>query len=91
MFVLQKLYVSLDEPDGVIGITALKTTLSTVNEQIIAFESLGQLSDASVCYDSAIQQNPDDLSLRKGLLRCRLALGELNSAREQANGLLSER
>ena len=88
---MQKLYMALDEPDGVSGITAIRPTLPTIQEQIVAYESTGQLCDASVCYDSAIRRRGDDLELRKGLLRCRLALGELNSALEQADGLLAER
>ncbi|KAK2190032.1 hypothetical protein NP493_91g01005 [Ridgeia piscesae] len=87
---LQKLYMSLDEPDGVTGMTAIKQTQPTLTEQIIAFESIGQLSDASVCYDHAIRSQPDDLSLRHGLLRCRLALGELNSVMELTNGIISQ-
>ncbi|KAI0215805.1 Serine/threonine-protein kinase ATR [Lamellibrachia satsuma] len=87
---LQKLYMALDEPDGVTGITAIKQTQPTLTEQIVAFESIGQLSDASVCYDHAIRSQPSELSLRHGLLRCRLALGELNSVMELTNGMISQ-
>ena len=51
----------------------------------------GQLSDASVCYDHAIRSQPNDVSLRHGILRCRLALGELNSVMELTNGMISEK
>ena len=90
-FLLQKLYYFLDEPDGVSGIAAKKETAPTIQDQILAYESIGSLSDASVCYDLAIQSNPNDLDLYKGLLKCRLALGETSSALEQVDGLISER
>ena len=38
----QKLYMALDEPDGVTGITAIKQTQPTLTEQIVAFESIGK-------------------------------------------------
>ena len=38
---LQQLYVKLDEPDGVAGITAIKHTQPTLSEQILAYESIG--------------------------------------------------
>ena len=91
MFSQQKLYYFLDEPDGVSGIAAKKETAPTIQDQILAYESIGSLSDASVCYDLAIQSNPNDLDLYKGLLKCRLALGETSSALEQVDGLISER
>ena len=53
--------------------------------------STGHLSDASVCYDRIIQADPANVSYRSGLLRCRLALGELVSAMDLANSMISER
>lgn len=88
---MQKLYAAMGEPDGVGGITAIKQAQPTLIEQILAYESAGQLSDALVCYDRAVKLDPDNIGLRQGLLKCRLALGELNSAMEQANGIIVER
>ena len=80
----------MDEADGVSGVSAIKEGVATVRDQIVAYESIGSLSDASVCYDLALQSSPD-LDLYKGLLKCRLALGETRSALEQVDGLISER
>ena len=85
----QRLYVALEEVDGVTGVTTVKATPPSLAEQILAYESSGQLSDASVCYDQAIQQHPGDVVLRQGLLRCRLALGELHSALDLCNGVMA--
>lgn len=86
---VQRLYVALEEVDGVTGVMTLRVTPPTLDEQILAYESLGQLSDASMCYDQAIQLRPDDLNLRQGLLKCRLALGELQSAMDLCNGMIA--
>lgn len=50
----------------------------------------GRLSDASVCYEHAIQSQPEELAFRHGVLRNQLALGELNSALSLANGMISD-
>ncbi|KAK2144551.1 hypothetical protein LSH36_748g02080 [Paralvinella palmiformis] len=88
---LQQLYIALHEPDGVAGVTAIKQSAPTLGEQIKAYESMGQLADASVCYDKAIQLEPDNISYRQGLICCRLALGELQSALAFTNGIIAER
>ena len=41
MFLSQKIYVALDEPDGVAGVAAVRTTEATLNEQILQYESTG--------------------------------------------------
>ena len=39
----QKIYVALDEPDGVAGVAAVRTTEATLNEQILQYESTGDV------------------------------------------------
>jgi len=87
---LLKLFVAVDEPDGVAGIIAVQNVPLSLEQQILAFESVGRLSDASVCYEHAIRSQPDNLIFRRGLLRNQLALGELNSALKLASGIISE-
>ena len=55
------------------------------------FKFAGQLSDASVCYDKIIIQEPDEVIHRQGLLALRLSLGELNSAMDLCNGIIAEK
>ena len=52
---------------------------------------LGNLSEATLCYDRAIQLTPNDLSHRHGLLRCYLSLGEFNSVLDLVNGTVHEK
>ena len=40
----QKLFVTLDEPDGVTGIMACKKTSFSLNEQLLAAESTGKIA-----------------------------------------------
>jgi len=87
---LLKLYVAVDEPDGVAGIIAVQSVPLSLEQQILAFESVGRLSDASVCYEHAIRSQPDNLIFRRGLLCNQLALGELNSALNLASGMISD-
>lgn len=87
---LLKLYVAVDEPDGVAGIIAVQNVPLSLEQQILAFESVGRLSDASMCYEHAIRSQPDNLVLRRGLVCNQLALGELNSALNLASGMISD-
>ena len=56
--------------------------------------------DASVCHDKAAaaaggggggDAGNEELAHRQGLLRCRLALGELTSAMDLANSMVQQR
>ena len=58
---LQKLYVSLDEPDGVAGVCAIRTHEPTLEENITAYGATGQLQDAFSCYERISQR--EDCSL----------------------------
>lgn len=87
---LLKLYVAVDEPDGVAGIIAVQNVPLSLEQQILAFESVGRLSDASMCYEHAIRSQPDNVVFRRGLLCNQLALGELNSAVNLASGMISD-
>ena len=37
----QRVYIALDEPDGVAGVAAVRCTEATLNEQILQYESTG--------------------------------------------------
>ena len=46
MLLFQKLYVELDEPDGVQGVAAIRQAPPTLQEQILAFSGrLGKLME----------------------------------------------
>ena len=41
---LQKVYVALNEPDGVAGVAAVRNSEPSIHNEIIEFESTGNLS-----------------------------------------------
>uniref|UniRef100_A0A8C4RA31 non-specific serine/threonine protein kinase n=1 Tax=Eptatretus burgeri TaxID=7764 RepID=A0A8C4RA31_EPTBU len=86
---LQTLYMAMDEADGVAGVTAMRRGDPTLDEQTLEHESIGQLRDATACYERAIQLEPSKISHRRGLLSCLLQLGELSTAFSVVNGILA--
>ena len=42
IFQLQKIYVALDESDGVAGVAAMRTSEPSLSEQILQYESTGE-------------------------------------------------
>ena len=42
IFQLQKIYVVLDEPDGEVGVAAMRTSKPSLSEQILQYESTGE-------------------------------------------------
>ncbi|EDO46300.1 predicted protein, partial [Nematostella vectensis] len=88
---LQSIYVALDEPDGVVGVAAIRTKKATLHEQILEHESAGQLRDASACYENAIQEEPNAIGHQKGLLKCLFGLGQVTNALMYADGVMGQR
>uniref|UniRef100_UPI00358FE87A LOW QUALITY PROTEIN: serine/threonine-protein kinase ATR n=1 Tax=Myxine glutinosa TaxID=7769 RepID=UPI00358FE87A len=86
---LQTLYMAMDEADGVAGVTAMRCGDPTLDEQTLEHESIGQLRDATACYERAIQLEPNKISHRRGLLGCLLQLGELSTAFSVVNGIMA--
>lgn len=58
---LQKLYVAMDEPDGVAGVCSIRDQEPSLEEHITAYEATGRLQDAFSCYERIIQR--EDCSL----------------------------
>ena len=59
---VQRIYVALDEPDGVAGLSALRKGDASVKEKILEQESSGQFSDAASYYNLAIKKEPKELA-----------------------------
>ncbi|XP_064619014.1 serine/threonine-protein kinase ATR-like [Lineus longissimus] len=87
---IQKIYVAMDEPDGVRGVTAACQQQLTLHEQILAHESIGQLQDATACYEQVIQLEPDKITHHQGLLKCLMDLGQTTTALYHVNGILAD-
>ncbi|XP_071844608.1 serine/threonine-protein kinase ATR-like isoform X2 [Apostichopus japonicus] len=88
---LQKIYVALDEPDGVLGVSATRMVKPTLNDQILDHESKGKLGEAQACYEQAIQLEPNHLGNHQGLLKSLMDLGQLNTALNLVNGVLADK
>ncbi|XP_060578307.1 serine/threonine-protein kinase ATR-like [Ruditapes philippinarum] len=89
---MQRLYVELDEPDGVQGMAAIRQAPPTLQEQILAFSGrLGCQIELQTCYEQAIQSEPEDLNNHQGLLRCLMDLGQPSQALHHATGVIANR
>lgn len=71
---LHIIYASLEEPDGMEGVSA-KVTSPSLEYQIREHESMGRWTSAQSCWELKLQQSPDDIDLHLGLLRCLRNLG----------------
>lgn len=87
---LQKLYVSLDDPDGVAGVCAIRDHEPSLEEQITAYGATGRLQDAFSCYERISQREDCSLEFYQGMLRCLLNLDLPQGALTMANGLLQD-
>lgn len=71
---LHLIYASLEEPDGMEGVSA-RVTSPSLEYQIREHESIGRWTSAQSCWELKLQQSPDDIDLHLGLLRCLRNLG----------------
>jgi len=88
---VQKLYIALDEPDGVAGVAASRKQEPTLHEQILDHKSSGKLCDASARYERAIQEEPGEIGHHKGLLQCLIDLGQVTTALIHVDGVVTRR
>jgi serine/threonine-protein kinase ATR len=71
---LHEIYASLDEPDGMEGVSILVVSPS-LEHQIRQHESTGRWTSAQSCWEVRLQQSPGVLEYHIGLLRCLRNLG----------------
>ncbi|KAL3865678.1 hypothetical protein ACJMK2_043042 [Sinanodonta woodiana] len=88
---MQRLYVAMDEPDGVLGVAAIRQSQPTLMEQILTHQSLGQQQEVQACYEQAIQSDSDNLSYHQGLLRSLMDLGQQSKSLLHATGVVAEK
>jgi len=88
---LQKIYFSLDEPDGIVGVGATRKHATSLQQQIVEHESSGKLRDAVACYERSIQLEPDNIRHYKGMLDGLIGLGQLNNALMDVAGVMEKR
>ena len=61
----QQIYDALNDSDGVAGVAAIRASESSLQEQILQYESTGAFHDAADCYTKAIQQDRDSLDFHE--------------------------
>jgi serine/threonine-protein kinase ATR len=71
---IHQIYAELDEPDGMEGISTFVIAPS-LEHQIREHESTGRWTSAQSCWEVRLQQDPDDVKLHVGLLKCLRNLG----------------
>lgn len=71
---LHSIYASLEEPDGMEGVSA-KMTSPSLDHRIREHESTGRWTSAQSCWELKLQQAPDDLGIHIGFIRCLKNLG----------------
>ncbi|XP_047501891.1 serine/threonine-protein kinase ATR-like [Penaeus chinensis] len=87
---MQRIYVSLDEPDGVAGVAAIRQEDPSLDEQVIQHVATGRLQDALGCYEHlCVRQGSEEVY--KGLLDCYLSLDQPHSVLNITHGLLSNK
>nr|XP_045585132.1 serine/threonine-protein kinase atr-like isoform X1 [Procambarus clarkii] len=87
---LQCIYVSLDEPDGVAGVAAIRREDPSLDDQVIEYEATGRLQDALGCYERlCVSRGTEDVYKR--LLECYLSLDQPHSVFNITHGLLTNR
>ena len=88
---LQRLYADVEEPDGLEGLSAIRSAPLTVTDQILELEMKGKLRDSLACYNVAIQEEPHSLRNHEGLVCAFLGLGENFVALRHLNGILVDK
>ncbi|XP_076443272.1 serine/threonine-protein kinase ATR-like isoform X2 [Babylonia areolata] len=87
---LQRLYDCLNEPDGVLGVAAVRQTQPTLTQEILVHESLGHQQDAQACYERALQVSPSELWPHQGFVCSLMEMGQLNMALLHTTGILAD-
>ncbi|TIC65516.1 hypothetical protein E3Q01_02063 [Wallemia mellicola] len=85
---LHEIYASLDEPDGMEGVST-QIIAPSLEHQIREHESTGRWTAAQSCWEVELQKRPDNLDLHAGLLRCLRNLGHYDTLGTHIRGVLS--
>lgn len=85
---LHEVYASLDDPDGMEGISTCVLAPS-LEHQIREHESTGRWTSAQSCWEVELQQRPDEPHLHLGLIHCLRNLGHYDTLRTHIRGVLA--
>lgn len=85
---LQQMYMNLDDPDTIEGISSKFYTFD-LDQQILAHESAGCWAAAQTCYELSIDEKNPKFGLLNGLLNCLKRQGHYETLLTQVDGLIS--
>ncbi|KAF8314749.1 hypothetical protein DL93DRAFT_2155621 [Clavulina sp. PMI_390] len=85
---LHLVYASLEEPDGMEGLSA-KMTSPSLDHRIREHESTGRWTSAQSCWELKLQQAPDDMNIHMGFLRCLKNLGHHDTLLTHIKGIIN--
>ncbi|CAO3569415.1 unnamed protein product [Mortierella alpina] len=81
----QEIYVHMDEPDGMEGISTLITS-GTLTQNLLQCESAGRWAEAHAYYELALQEEPAHFEHHVGLYRTMENLGQFDTLLTSAEG-----
>lgn len=87
---LQQLYININDPDGIEGVSSCLSDLS-LEQEIMMHENAGRWTAAQSSYELALQEFDSRLDLQVGLLRCLKETGHHEVLLHQASKFLAER
>eukprot|EP00850_Spirogloea_muscicola_P002685 SM000010S04323 [mRNA] locus=s10:934582:948443:- [translate_table: standard] len=86
---LLEMYSGLDEPDGLAGLSRLRGSVTSLQDQMLIHEKAGNWAEALTCYEQALETTPHGLKLHQGVLGCLLNMGHLQALVTQVDGLIA--
>lgn len=84
---LQQLYININDPDGIEGVSSCLTELS-LDQEILMHENAGRWTAAQSSYELALQKSPMRRDLQIGLLNCLRETGHHEVVLDQATKFL---
>lgn len=84
---LQQLYININDPDGIEGVSSCLSHLS-LEQEILMHENAGRWTAAQSTYELALQRNAGNQRLQAGLLNCLKETGHHEILLYQANNFI---
>lgn len=88
---LAKIYLQLEEPDGVSGVLASQNQCPTLQQLVLAHEVRGEFQDAATCYEKIVEKKVPEPKYLQGMIQCYLSLNQPFTAMSITKGVLESR
>lgn len=90
---LQRIYMALDDPYEAAGVEMVRTTPTTLTDDIANYEACGRFDKAFVCYSTSLDdlsQRADKESFLEDSLKCLSNQGDIHRLYEKSRQLVAE-